>query len=252
MTAIIGHRGGRNLWPENSLAGFRAVCALPVDGVELDVHLSDAGELLVIHDATLDRTTDGSGPAQALSPADRVRVRLRGSDEGVPLLTEVLDVLRAGTFDIHVELKSDVQGHPYAGLPERAAAAISRAGLHDRAWLTSFDPAVLAACRAVDPGLRRLMSVHAASVGPAGLDAHLAQAADLAGIVAVEKSLLRDRRGEIARRIPDSRLCVWTVNTPEEIADWLRDGPAFLTSDDPVLALALRDTAADSSDCAAP
>jgi glycerophosphoryl diester phosphodiesterase len=251
MTAIIGHRGGRNLWPENSLSGFRAVRTLPVDGVELDVHLSDAGELLVIHDGTLDRTTDGTGPVRALSPADRMRVRLRECAEGVPLLDEVLDVLRAGRFDIHVELKSDAQGQPYAGLAARAAEAIARAGLRDRAWLTSFDPAVLVACRAADPGLRRLISVHAASVGPAGLDAHLALAADLAGIVAVEKSLLRARQAEIARHVPDSRLCVWTVNAPEEIADWLAEGPGYLTSDDPVLALALRVRAAETGEGAA-
>ena len=55
MVMIIGHRGGRNLWPENSLSGFRKLKAMPVEGVEFDVHLTTAGELLVIHDPTLEQ-----------------------------------------------------------------------------------------------------------------------------------------------------------------------------------------------------
>ena len=62
MVMIIGHRGGRNLWPENSLSGFRKLRAMPVEGVEFDVHLTNDGELLVIHDPTLDRTPGHSGP----------------------------------------------------------------------------------------------------------------------------------------------------------------------------------------------
>ena len=68
MTLITGHRGARNLWPENSLQGFRNVLELGVDAVEFDVHVTDAGELLVIHDATLERTTDGHGAVRALTP----------------------------------------------------------------------------------------------------------------------------------------------------------------------------------------
>ena len=64
MTKITGHRGARNLWPENSMTGFRNVLDLGVDAIEFDVHLTDAGELVVIHDATLDRTTDRTGPVR--------------------------------------------------------------------------------------------------------------------------------------------------------------------------------------------
>lgn len=68
MTMIIGHRGARNVWAENSLTGFRNVLELGVKAVELDLHLSNMGEVLVIHDATLDRATDRNGPVRALSP----------------------------------------------------------------------------------------------------------------------------------------------------------------------------------------
>ncbi len=93
MTFITGHRGGRNLWPENSLEGFRNVLDLGVDAVEFDVHLTDAGELVVIHDATLERTTEGQGPVRGLTPEARSSTRLRDSDETVPTLADVLEVL---------------------------------------------------------------------------------------------------------------------------------------------------------------
>ena len=92
---IIGHRGARDLWPENSRLGFRKVLTLDVQGVEFDVHPTADGRLAVIHDPTLDRTTDATGPVAARSAAAlRESVRLRGTeDEGVPLLEEVLDIL---------------------------------------------------------------------------------------------------------------------------------------------------------------
>lgn len=128
MTRIIGHRGGRSLWPENSLGGFRNLLGLPVAGVELDIHLSDAGELLVIHDPTLDRTTDATGPVRALTPQDRARVRLKNCDEGIPVLSEVLPVFADSGFEMHLEIKADAAGQPYPGLPARVLAEVDPAG----------------------------------------------------------------------------------------------------------------------------
>ena len=71
MVRIVGQRGGRHVCAENSLPGFREVRELAVDAVGVDVHLTRAGELLVIHDPTLDRTTAGAGQV-----ADVTRYRL--------------------------------------------------------------------------------------------------------------------------------------------------------------------------------
>lgn len=64
---VIAHRGGKGLWPENSLFAFERASALGVDMLEMDLQLSSDGELVVIHDRTLERTTDGQGPVAALS-----------------------------------------------------------------------------------------------------------------------------------------------------------------------------------------
>ena len=109
--SIVGHRGAAGLEPENTLAGFAKAVALSVDAVELDVHLVE-GELVVIHDDTVDRTTDGAGALAELGLA-----KLRGLDAGngqtVPLLDEVL---RAVPVDvgINVELKGKRTAEPSA------------------------------------------------------------------------------------------------------------------------------------------
>ena len=60
-TKIYGHRGCMGMFPENTLLGFRKAIELGVDGLEIDVHMTKDGEIVVIHDETLDRTTNGSG-----------------------------------------------------------------------------------------------------------------------------------------------------------------------------------------------
>src|SRR5205823_5346488 len=78
MTRFAAHRGGAALWPENSLLAFRQALALESDLVEFDVHQTADGALVVIHDPTLDRTTDTTGPVAARSAAEVGRPRLKG------------------------------------------------------------------------------------------------------------------------------------------------------------------------------
>src|SRR5207244_11256705 len=80
MTRLAAHRGGARLWPENSLRAFRESLALGADLVELDVHLATDGALVVIHDATLRRTTDRRGRVRTRTAAELRRARLRGPD----------------------------------------------------------------------------------------------------------------------------------------------------------------------------
>ncbi|MFC7609270.1 glycerophosphodiester phosphodiesterase [Teichococcus aestuarii] len=81
---MVSHRGGAFLWPENSLEAFRNTLSLAVEQAECDVHLSADGVPVVIHDATLNRTTEGDGPVAARPAADLAATRLRGAGAGVP------------------------------------------------------------------------------------------------------------------------------------------------------------------------
>lgn len=154
--AVFGHRGLSSRFPENTLAAFDA-CVEAGVGIELDVGTSRDGHLVVLHDETLDRTTDGSGELAAHTLPE-----LRGLDAGgwfgpsfagerLPTLDEVL-ARCAGRVPLDVELKTDPDPMPLA---RRLVGALRRYDAVERVFVTSFDPFVLAAVAEVEPAILR-------------------------------------------------------------------------------------------------
>jgi glycerophosphoryl diester phosphodiesterase len=138
---VIAHRGGAALAPENTLAACARALRLGVDAVEIDVRLTADGHPVVLHDATLDRTTSGRGqvaalPATALQALDAT-VGWRGASLGrePPPLLSAVGALLAGRVALHVELK----GEPRVPVPlvERVVALLAEA--HPTPTLLSFD-----------------------------------------------------------------------------------------------------------------
>lgn len=246
MSRIMAHRGARNLWAENSLFGFRKTLDYGFDAVEFDVHLTDDGEMVVIHDATLERTTNGGGDVRKLTSEARRQLKLRGPDgalidECPPTLDEVLAILEQDpTIEAWVELKSDGEGQPYDGLVDKAAAAIREAGLAERAALHSFDVGVVEKVREIAPEMRRLVSVNAASAERyGGLAALMDKVRGLPHILGVHHELFAAEFDLIARDWGIENCSVWTVNDPEEMRRWIDVNPGFIVSDDPVTLQAL-------------
>ncbi|MCU0256378.1 MAG: glycerophosphodiester phosphodiesterase [Vicinamibacterales bacterium] len=153
---ILAHRGGLALRPENTLAAFEHAAGLGVDGFECDLRLSRDGEVMVIHDATLDRTTDGQGPVAALTAAELSRVDaaagfkveegapFRGRGWGVPRLADLLPRFPGLRFVL--ELKGED-----LDLAPAAVAAVRACGALDRVCFGGFDDGVIAAVRAECP-----------------------------------------------------------------------------------------------------
>jgi glycerophosphoryl diester phosphodiesterase len=244
MTLLTGHRGARNLWPENSLSGFRNTLELGVDAVEFDVHLTQSGEMVVIHDPTLDRTAEASGPVRELTSKVRAATKLKGTDESIPTLRDVLTVLAPAIgVDLHVEIELDETGSPYPGVVERVAAELARFGVDGRAHLTSFDTSVLEDCRRNAPHVSRLVSVNAAwAEKQGGLATFLDRVDASVDVVAIHHGLMDAEWDFVSKRLPLERLCVWTVNDEVGFRNWLERGIGHLTSDNPDLALSLRST----------
>ncbi|MBX4905989.1 MULTISPECIES: glycerophosphodiester phosphodiesterase family protein [Rhizobium] len=241
MVHIIGHRGGRNLWPENSLSGFRKLAQMPVDGVEFDIHLTRSGEMLVIHDPTLDRTTDAQGMVADLGPRQHREIRLKESvGETIPALEEVLAVFKNTPLELHIELKTQADGTPYEGLAATAFAAVERLGLVERSILTSFHPDVLADIRKVAPGIRILSSFDTKSAERLGLASGLSLMKRCSDIIAVEKSLLQAKWDEITQIVPLDRLGAWVPNELSDLDYWLAKPIRQITTDRPDLALQAR------------
>ena len=258
MTLFAAHRGGAALWPENSLTAFRNAIALGMDLVELDVRLSADGQVVVIHDAVLDRTTtNGRGAVDRHTAAELAALRLKGPGgeiaEGVPTLAQVLSLLAPSTTGLLLELKNPgvavmyerrgdrvtaVAGPRYEGLEERCVAAVDAAGLGARTTLMAFNPAVLRRLGEVGPGRRRTLLVSVGQMARAGAapEALIDWARDL-GVtdVGLEHTLASD---DVVRRARTAGLIVgvWTVNDEPAMRRMLALGVDVLTTDRPDLA----------------
>lgn len=142
MTSIWAHRGASSMAPENTLAAFRLAHELGADGIELDVQLTSDGQVVCLHDETLDRTTSGSGPV-VRHTLDEVRAldasygRTGYADVHVPTLEEVLATIGPTGMTINIELKNSVE--PYPGLEQAVLALVDGAGLAEQVVYSTFN-----------------------------------------------------------------------------------------------------------------
>lgn len=175
---VVGHRGAMGHSPENTMASFERGLELGADWIELDVHLSRDGALIVIHDETLDRTTDGHGLVR-----DHTLAQLKKLDAGdgqrIPTLDEVLDWARERNTVVDIEIKNAPLY--YAGIEPAVVSALDKAGMVEQVIVISFDHAsvkriksldqrvatgVLYACRPTDAGVGLARAAEAAAVLP--------------------------------------------------------------------------------------
>jgi len=244
MTRIIAHRGGALLWPENSLTAFRGALAAGADALECDVHLSADGEAMVMHDATLDRTSEGRGPLGARTASELAGVRLTGAGgEGVPRLLDLLGIVAGSSASLQVEVKADAAGRVDPRLLPRCLAEIDRAGPRARAEIIAFDAGTVAAAVAAG-GLREVAWLFgAATLREIGLEGVLATAARLRVPAVETHEAALDAATLAALRGAGLRVGCWGANREPAIRRMLGLGADAIATDDPVLALALRDAA---------
>jgi glycerophosphoryl diester phosphodiesterase len=152
----IAHRGASQVAPENTLAALRAAREMGADGVELDVSLSADGEVVVIHDDTVDRTTDGQGLVRHLW-LDSLKSLDAGSwfgprfaGERIPTLREVLEWAQDGTL-LNIELKG-ISPRP-DGLEHKVIRLAREHRLQGRVMLSSFNPFALRRAKTFDPDI---------------------------------------------------------------------------------------------------
>jgi glycerophosphoryl diester phosphodiesterase len=148
---VIAHRGGPAYAPENTRLAFNTAIAQGVDWLEFDVQMTRDGELVVIHDETVDRTTDGVGPVAGLT-LEQIRSLDAGQGEKVPTFKEVVELAKAAGVKIFPETKS---AHLYPGVEEKMLQVLDETGYRDRAAVQSFEPPSLETLKRLDPSLRR-------------------------------------------------------------------------------------------------
>jgi glycerophosphoryl diester phosphodiesterase len=152
---VIGHRGASAHAPENTLSSFRLAAAMGADAVELDVQLTKDKKIVVIHDSTLNRTTNGSGSVSDLS-LNEIKSLDAGSyfhpmfaGERIPELMEVFSEYR-GNFSVNVELKSFKINRM---LVELTLECIKDWEMQDRVLISSFNPYLLMLSHKLAPGI---------------------------------------------------------------------------------------------------
>lgn len=232
---VFAHRGASAHAPENTLAAFQLALEHGADAIEFDVKLTQDGQVVVHHDATLERTTDGQGRLKDFTLAELKKLDAgawfsepyRG--ERIPTLAEIFETVGDKLF-MNIELTN--YAAPFDKLVEKVAELVERYHMHERILYSSFLPHNLVRAGALTPGLPR---GQLALPGPAGwwqrrwgnflqLQADHPFRADVSA-ASVNRSHARGRR-----------VYVWTVNDPEEMRRLQSLGADGIITDDPKLA----------------
>jgi glycerophosphoryl diester phosphodiesterase len=250
---VIAHRGGAALWPENTLYAFTRARDLGVDVLEMDAQVTADGVLVVLHDSTLDRTTDGSGPVNRLSLAELKKLDaayrfsldggrsfpLRGHGITVPTLQEVFKALPNMRFNIEPK-----QAQP--SLVKPLCRMIRENGLQKKVMVGSFNAQVLAEFREECPEV-------ATSASPAEVLALLATSgasAERSGTLAAQAVQVPEYIG--GRRVltrefieaahaRNLQVHAWTINDEESMKRLIALGLDGIITDYPDRLLTLLD-----------
>ncbi len=156
-TLIIGHRGAMGSAPENTAVSFKQALAAGADGVELDLHLTRDRQPVVIHDQSVDRTTDGKGLIKDLTLKEVKQLDAGGkfglsfAREEILTLAETLELVKQAKV-INIELKSG----PiiYDGIEEMVLAEIKNFGLESRVLISSFNHYSIVKVKGLAPGIK--------------------------------------------------------------------------------------------------
>ncbi|MEY4549310.1 MAG: hypothetical protein RL685_5505 [Pseudomonadota bacterium] len=223
---LLGHRGARHAAPENTFAAFNLALEEGADGVELDVRLNASGDVIVCHDLTLERVTEGrdSRALHELTTRECDAVRL-AKDERLPHLVDVLDWAERHGACVNVEIKSDGQRRRKL---VRAVARLTEARADSENLLVScFNPIVVQLHGLLAPSIPTAWLVDSPLLSRMPLLPHSGSAAihPKESLINAESLALWKRQG--------FRVHTWTVNDPERACELARLGVDCLISDNP-------------------
>ncbi len=157
---IIAHRGFSARYPENTMAAFEAAAGAGAHMIELDVNLSKDRQLVVIHDATVDRTTDGAGAVRELTTEQLFQLDAgswfdpRFAGERIPTLRQVLEAVK-GRLQVNIEIKPEAfepQG-PADGVERQVVTLVRKMGMAAEVLVSSFQWQLLERVRVLDPDI---------------------------------------------------------------------------------------------------
>lgn len=234
---IIGHRGAMGESPENTIAGFEYARQLGLGRVEFDVRISRDDVLVVIHDATVDRTTNATGAVESFSAAELAALDARGTcpswpePVGVPTLAETLDVL--ATFEVlQFEIKKDTPER-IERIAKGIVDEIRARGIERQSLVTSFEVGAVEAVRRLAPTLATAFIARPDDPDPIGTARRL-------GCTQVNLHRYRETDAELVARAHEHGLAVGggPCDTVDDLESAIGRGMDSVTSDYPTALLA--------------
>jgi len=207
----IGHRGACGHAPENTLASMRKALEIGVDGFEFDIQLSKDGIPVVIHDDTLERTTNGKGKVSDFSLKDLQKLDAGNSNflgEKIPTLQNVIDMVDKRTR-LFIELKAEGATKPVADIITNAVK--HNGWSYEQFFICSFDHRQIVESRALIPEVRTCAILVGIPISLAEIAAQADAWALSSAIHHTNQALVDDAR---ARGL---KVMVWTADKPEEI-----------------------------------
>ncbi len=222
----VAHRGIPSLYPENTLIGFRKAAELNVDMIELDIHRSRDGVIVVIHDHELDRTTDGAGKVAELSSTELKsfsagrRYAEEFAAERIPFLSEVFELLAEGGPPLRIEIKQP-------GIESDLISLIARHKMETRVVCSFFHLPAALAVRRIAPRI------------PVAAIFSRAAEIDFPALLAEGISMVDVAFGEVDERFLSRAhaqgitVTAWTVDEKEDMRRMIRLGVDGITTNRP-------------------
>ena len=215
-TLVWAHRGASGYLPENTLPAFERAVELGADGIELDVQLTKDGELIILHDETIDRTSDGSGWVKDMTYADLLKYNYNRTHPEferaeIPTLEEVYALIKPTGLSVNVEIKTGVIFYPE--IEDRVLEMTARMGMEDRVIYSSFNHYTLRRLRDLNPDVKTGLLYADGIVDVVGY------AANTIGVDALHPALYNLQYPGFMEqcRKCGKKIHVWTVNEEEHM-----------------------------------
>ena len=236
-TKVWAHRGASGYRPENTMESFELAIRQGADGIELDVHTSADGQLIVIHDETVDRVTDGTGLVgeKTLKALKELKVSTSAEPEGIyriPTLQEVLDLMRTTDMMVNIELKNSICFYP--GMEEKVLKAVKEMKMEEQLIYSSFNHYSLLKMKQLDSQVQTGILFSDGWVNPAMYAKNL-------GINAVHPAVYHLKYPQFREEVKRAglKMHVWTADKPEHIQLVKEAGAEAVITDYPDRAIAL-------------
>lgn len=238
MTKIFAHRGASGYAPENTLAAFEMAMEQGADGIELDVQLTKDGQVVVLHDETIDRVSDGTGFVKDYTLEELRQYSFHNHRKEyvgvrIPLLKEVLELVKPGNMQVNIELKTGIFWYP--DIEKKTIEIVKKAGMENRVIYSSFNHYSIQRVKALEEKAET-----AYLYSDVILDVE--RYAKETGVQGLHPAVYHLKMSDFIKKYQESglKVRVWTVNKEDDMKEFMKQHLEAIITNYPDKALEVR------------